>query len=114
MYDRWDEFQPDWRPGCVQNRHTAHKTDVPTPSGSANCIEDLKWGSVLGRSRKQKVVIGNDFVWERLVVDGRCYHYKQVNPDTADALIDVVVRWKDVSVNPMDMSVSICCHGPRK
>ena len=33
---------------------------------------------VIGRSRKQKVVLERDFVMEKLTVDGREYHYQQV------------------------------------
>jgi tRNA (uracil-5-)-methyltransferase len=33
--------------------------------------------SIVGRSRKQKRVIGRDFVREKLPIDGRSYHYRQ-------------------------------------
>ena len=34
--------------------------------------------SIIGRSRKQKMVIGDDFVVERLEVNGRSYRFKQI------------------------------------
>jgi len=34
--------------------------------------------NVIGRSRKQKVIVGEDFVEETLQVNGRAYHYQQV------------------------------------
>jgi len=34
--------------------------------------------SIIGRSRKQKVIVGEDFVEETLQVNGRDYHYQQV------------------------------------
>lgn len=33
---------------------------------------------IIGRSRKQKVIIGQDFVTETLVFDGKEYHFKQI------------------------------------
>lgn len=60
-----------WR----QNRHHA-PSQVSTSSVDImqfNCLDVPS-----GRSRKQKIVIGNDFVHERLAVNGRDYIYKQV------------------------------------
>ncbi|TDG13958.1 tRNA (uridine(54)-C5)-methyltransferase TrmA [Seongchinamella unica] len=33
--------------------------------------------SIIGRSRKQKLVLGREWVWEELDIDGRCYRYQQ-------------------------------------
>ncbi|BBI49561.1 hypothetical protein HORIV_19820 [Vreelandella olivaria] len=33
---------------------------------------------IIGRSRKQRIVLSRDHVWERLEVDGRTLHYQQV------------------------------------
>ena len=34
--------------------------------------------NIVGRARKQKIIIGDDFVTETLTVDGKKYHYQQV------------------------------------
>lgn len=33
--------------------------------------------SIIGRSRKQKLVLGNEWVWEKLVINGESYRYQQ-------------------------------------
>ncbi|MCB4753279.1 MAG: tRNA (uridine(54)-C5)-methyltransferase TrmA [Sulfurovum sp.] len=43
----------------------------------AKILEDLLHAKVMGRSRKQKVVISNEFVTEKLNIDGRTYAYVQ-------------------------------------
>lgn len=44
----------------------------------AKQLADALQVSIIGRSRKQKRIIGQDFVEETLHVDGRDYHYQQV------------------------------------
>jgi tRNA (uracil-5-)-methyltransferase len=41
-------------------------------------LSDLAKVSVIGRAKKQKVVIGNDFVNERLTIKGKQYEFKQI------------------------------------
>ncbi len=44
----------------------------------ARALESALGIMIIGRSRKQRLVLTRDHVWERLTVDGRTLHYQQV------------------------------------
>ena len=44
----------------------------------ARALEAALGIMIIGRSRKQRIVLSRDHVWERLEVDGRTLHYQQV------------------------------------
>ena len=44
----------------------------------ARALEQALGVMIIGRSRKQRIVLTRDHVWERLEVDGRTLHYQQV------------------------------------
>ncbi|WP_346797435.1 tRNA (uridine(54)-C5)-methyltransferase TrmA [Halomonas sp. Bachu 37] len=46
--------------------------------GEARALEAQLGIMIIGRSRKQRLVLTQDHVWERLDVDGREFHYQQV------------------------------------
>ena len=52
------------------------KLEQAWESAATTLAQDLDI-SIVGRSRKQKLVIGRDFVQEVLSVNGRAYHYRQ-------------------------------------
>lgn len=58
---------------------------------------------ILGRSRKQKIVLDRDHVTERLEIDGKTYQYKQVEGSFTQPngeICRAMIRWaKDVCAN---------------
>jgi len=44
--------------------------------GEAKALEELLSAKIMGRSRKQKVVLSDEFVTEKLFIDGKDYSYK--------------------------------------
>ncbi|WP_226702984.1 tRNA (uridine(54)-C5)-methyltransferase TrmA [Microbulbifer elongatus] len=55
-----------------------HKPLDETWEQEARALQDLLGVPILGRSRKQKLVLDRDYVIEKLDIDGRTYQYKQV------------------------------------
>ena len=55
-----------------------HKPLDETWEQEARALQDELGVPILGRSRKQKLVLDRDYVIEKLDIDGRTYQYKQV------------------------------------
>ncbi len=55
-----------------------HKPLDAAWEAAARQLQVLLGSDIIGRSRKQKVTLGKEFVTERLNVAGRCYSYQQI------------------------------------
>ena len=62
--------------------------------------------AIIGRSRKQRVILASDHVWERLEVDGRTLHYQQVENSFTQPNAEInraMLAWaRDVTRNSQD------------
>lgn len=72
--------------------------------------------SIIGRSRKQKRVIGQDFVEETLTVHGTSYHYQQVEASFTQPnarISEKMLEWAldSVSDTPRDLLELYCGNG---
>tara|TARA_R110002110_G_scaffold14698_1_gene67596 strand:- start:14294 stop:15409 length:1116 start_codon:yes stop_codon:yes gene_type:complete len=72
--------------------------------------------SIVGRARKQKTVIGRDYVTEQLTVDGRDYHYQQYEQafTQPNARVNIkMIEWARAQVAglPGDLLELYCGNG---
>ncbi|NVB39769.1 tRNA (uridine(54)-C5)-methyltransferase TrmA [Pseudenhygromyxa sp. WMMC2535] len=61
--------------------------------------------SIVGRSRRQKLVVGRDYVTERLVIDGRAYHYRQYEQAFSQPNAEVntkMIEWACAAARELD------------
>lgn len=69
--------------------------------------------SLIGRSRKQRLVLDRDHVWERLEVDGRELHYQQVENSFTQPNAEIcraMLHWaRDVTADSQGDLVELYC-----
>jgi len=85
--------------------------------GAVKPLQEKFQVSIIGRSRKQKVVLGEEFVTESLPIDGRMYHYRyyesgftQPNPRVNTMMITWAIK-QAKTVGKGDLLESYCGLG---
>ncbi|WP_110600775.1 tRNA (uridine(54)-C5)-methyltransferase TrmA [Salinicola lusitanus] len=76
-------------------------------------LQDRLGVSLIGRSRKQRLVLDRDHVWERLEVDGRELHYQQVENSFTQPNAEIcraMLHWaRDVTADSQGDLVELYC-----
>lgn len=70
-----------------------------------NQLAHLGSVNIIGRARKQKVIIGNDFATEKLIIKNKCYSFKQIENSFTqpNAAINInMIEWVIDNINQPD------------